>query len=72
VELIGETGKKLHRRGSRNEQIATTCGCSVRDSVDDLRAVAGDLLDSLLTVQTKLKNGGYARLYTPTSGRSRC
>jgi argininosuccinate lyase len=48
VSLIGETGKKLHSGRSRNEQIATDLRLFVRDSVDDLRALLGDFLETLL------------------------
>ena len=48
VALIGETGKKLHSGRSRNEQIATDLRLFVRDSVDNLRTLLGDLLEALL------------------------
>lgn len=48
VALIGETGKKLHSGRSRNEQIATDLRLFVRDSVDSLRTLLGDLLEALL------------------------
>ncbi len=48
VSLIGEVGKKLHSGRSRNEQIATDLRLFVRDSIDDLRASLGDLLEVLL------------------------
>jgi argininosuccinate lyase len=48
VALIGETGKKLHSGRSRNEQIATDLRLFVRDSVDNLRGLLGDLLEALL------------------------
>src|SRR5262252_2852267 len=48
VALIGEAGKKLHSGRSRNEQIATDLRLFVRDSVDDLRRLLGDLLEALL------------------------
>src|SRR5712672_4114967 len=48
VDLIGETGKKLHTGRSRNEQIATDLRLFVRDSVDNLRALLGDFLEALL------------------------
>jgi argininosuccinate lyase len=46
VELIGETGKKLHSGRSRNEQIATDLRLFVRDITDELLV----LLDQLLAV----------------------
>jgi argininosuccinate lyase len=45
---VGETGKKLHSGRSRNEQIATDLRLYVRDSVDNLRALLGELLEALL------------------------
>jgi argininosuccinate lyase len=48
VALIGETGKKLHSGRSRNEQIATDLRLFVRDSIDNLRALLGNLLEALL------------------------
>src|SRR5215831_9418361 len=48
VAIIGEAGKKLHSGRSRNEQIATDLRLFVRESVDDLRVLVGDLLDALL------------------------
>jgi argininosuccinate lyase len=56
VALIGETGKKLHSGRSRNEQIATDLRLFVRDSIDDLRALLGDLLESLLDRAEQAKN----------------
>ena len=55
VALIGETGKKLHSGRSRNEQIATDLRLFVRDSVDNLRALLGDLLEALLDRATESK-----------------
>ena len=48
VELIGETGKKLHSGRSRNEQIATDLRLFVRESIDQLRSSLGELLGVLL------------------------
>jgi argininosuccinate lyase len=48
VELIGETGKKLHSGRSRNEQIATDLRLFVRESVDHLRSSIGEFLSVLL------------------------
>src|SRR5436305_6881803 len=48
VALIGETGKKLHSGRSRNEQIATDLRLFARDSMDNLRELLGDLLETLL------------------------
>jgi argininosuccinate lyase len=48
VELIGETGKKLHSGRSRNEQIATDLRLFVRDTIDQLGSSLGCLLETLL------------------------
>ncbi|HEY2498539.1 MAG TPA: argininosuccinate lyase [Candidatus Angelobacter sp.] len=49
VALIGETGKKLHSGRSRNEQIATELRLFVRDSIDDLRELLENLLETLFS-----------------------
>ena len=70
MALIGETGKKLHSGRSRNEQIATDLRLFVRDSVDNLRALLGDLLEALL------REPGSEGMVCPRtriySARSRC
>ena len=48
VELIGETGKKLHSGRSRNEQIATDLRLFVRDSIDELLVSVDQFLAVLL------------------------
>ncbi len=48
VTIIGEAGKKLHSGRSRNEQIATDLRLFVRESIDDLRALLGEFLETLL------------------------
>ena len=48
VELIGETGKKLHSGRSRNEQIATDLRLFVRESIDQLLLSIDQLLSALL------------------------
>ena len=45
VELIGETGYKLHSGRSRNEQIATDLRLYVRKSIDELQALLLELLE---------------------------
>jgi argininosuccinate lyase len=56
VELIGETGKKLHSGRSRNEQIATDLRLFVRDAINDLRTLLGDFLEALLDRAEQEKN----------------
>jgi argininosuccinate lyase len=48
TSLIGETGRKLHAGRSRNEQIATDLRLFVRDTIDELRIILLDFLETLL------------------------
>jgi argininosuccinate lyase len=48
VELIGETGYKLHSGRSRNEQIATDLRLYIRKTIDELEALLLELLDVLV------------------------
>jgi argininosuccinate lyase len=48
VELIGDTGYKLHSGRSRNEQIATDLRLFVRDAIDELRSELAKLAQTLL------------------------
>jgi argininosuccinate lyase len=56
VTLIGETGKKLHSGRSRNEQIATDLRLFTRDSIDHLRSLLGDFLETLVDRADKTKS----------------
>jgi argininosuccinate lyase len=56
VSLIGETGKKLHSGRSRNEQIATDLRLFTRDSIDHLRSLLGDFLETLVDRAGKTKS----------------
>jgi argininosuccinate lyase len=56
VALIGETGKKLHSGRSRNEQIATDLRLFTRDSIDHLRSLLGDFLETLVDRADKAKS----------------
>src|SRR5215471_19449397 len=47
VELIGETGYKLHSGRSRNEQIATDLRLYIRKTIDELQTLLLELLDVL-------------------------
>ena len=58
VELIGETGYKLHSGRSRNEQIATDLRLYVRKFIDDLRALLLELLE--VFVERAEKSGNAA------------
>ena len=68
VALIGETGKKLHSGRSRNEQIATDLRLFVRDSIDNLRALLGDLLEALLDRADRIEVAGHAGLHASAAG----
>jgi argininosuccinate lyase len=48
VLLTGEMGKKLHSGRSRNEQIATDLRLFVRESIDHVRSLLSDFLETLL------------------------
>ncbi|HEV7552703.1 MAG TPA: argininosuccinate lyase [Candidatus Angelobacter sp.] len=48
VLLVGETGKKLHSGRSRNEQIATDLRLFTRESIDAIRSLLADFLETLL------------------------
>ena len=48
VELIGETGKKLHTGRSRNDQVATDVRLYLRDAIDGILAQENELLAALL------------------------
>jgi argininosuccinate lyase len=48
VELIGDTGKKLHTGRSRNDQVATDIRLYLRDEVDALLNQTVDLQNALL------------------------
>ena len=48
IELIGETGKKLHTARSRNDQVATDLRLYLRDEIDALLALENALASALL------------------------
>jgi argininosuccinate lyase len=50
IDMIGETGKKLHTARSRNDQIATDIRLWLRDAIDELAVIEVDLLNTLLDV----------------------
>ncbi len=59
VELIGETGYKLHSGRSRNEQIATDLRLYVRDAIDQLRSELAKFAQALLK---QVENSGNAAM----------
>jgi argininosuccinate lyase len=48
VELIGDTGKKLHTGRSRNDQVATDMRLYLRHEIDALLALEQQLLEAIL------------------------
>jgi len=48
IELIGDTGKKLHTGRSRNDQVATDIRLYLRDAIDDLLKLEQSLLEAIL------------------------
>lgn len=56
VNLIGETGKKLHSGRSRNEQIATDLRLFVRENLDELAISIQEFLEILLKRAGELKS----------------
>ncbi len=48
IELIGDVGKKLHTGRSRNDQIATDMRLYLRDEIDGLLTLTGELRGTLL------------------------
>ncbi len=48
IELIGDTGKKLHTGRSRNDQVATDIRLYLRDEIDTLLRLETALLNALL------------------------
>ncbi|MDA1075399.1 MAG: argininosuccinate lyase, partial [Proteobacteria bacterium] len=48
INLIGDTGKKLHTARSRNDQVATDVKLYLRDEIDDLLALGQALHNAIL------------------------
>ncbi len=48
TERIGEVGKKLHTGRSRNDQVATDLRLCVRDEIDAIRGLLGNLQSALV------------------------
>jgi len=53
IELIGDTGKKLHTGRSRNDQVATDIRLYLRDEIDTLINIETELLSALLDLAEK-------------------
>ena len=48
IQLIGDTGKKLHTGRSRNDQVATDMRLYLRDEIDELFILESELLTALV------------------------
>jgi argininosuccinate lyase len=48
VELVGDTGRKLHTGRSRNDQVATDFRIWIREALDHLRGLAREVQSALL------------------------
>ena len=65
IELIGETGKKLHTARSRNDQVATDLRLYLRDEIDSLLALENALASVLLDLAERYREAvmpGYTHL----------
>jgi argininosuccinate lyase len=48
IQLIGDTGKKLHTGRSRNDQVATDIRLYLRDAIDELLTLETNLLEAIV------------------------
>lgn len=65
VQLIGETGKKLHTGRSRNDQVATAFRLWLRGEIEELSMCVRELQKALLDAAERQKNAvlpGYTHL----------
>ncbi len=65
VELIGDTGKKVHTGRSRNDQVATAFRLWLRDEIEQVRIDAKNLQSSLIAAAERHKDAvlpGYTHL----------
>ena len=65
IELIGETGKKLHTARSRNDQVATDLRLYLRDEIDALLTLENALASALLDLAERYSEAvmpGYTHL----------
>ena len=53
VEIIGETGKKLHTARSRNDQVATDLRLYARTQVDELITILANLIHEIVALAEK-------------------
>lgn len=65
IQIIGDTGRKLHTGRSRNDQVATAFRLWLREKIEDISAIIGDLQKSLVESAEKQKTAvlpGYTHL----------
>lgn len=65
IELIGDTGRKLHTGRSRNDQVATALRLWLRDEVDTINALIRSVQSSLLSLAERHRDAvipGYTHL----------
>lgn len=56
IELIGDTGKKLHTGRSRNDQVATDIRLYLREAIDELVALQTNLLKAIVELAAQHTN----------------
>ena len=56
IEIIGDTGKKLHTGRSRNDQVALDMKLYVRDEIDELKDLLYELLSEVLNIMEENKS----------------
>jgi argininosuccinate lyase len=65
IELVGDTGRKLHTSRSRNDQVATDLRLWLREAIDNLAAKARDAQEALLDLGEQHRDAvlpGYTHL----------
>lgn len=65
IQIIGDTGRKLHTGRSRNDQVATAFRLWLREKIEEISAIVEDLQKSLVESAEKQKSAvlpGYTHL----------
>lgn len=65
IQIIGDTGRKLHTGRSRNDQVATAFRLWLREKIEEISAIIEDLQKSLIESAEKQKSAvlpGYTHL----------
>src|SRR5262249_16103536 len=65
VQLVGETGKKLHTGRSRNDQVATAFRLWLREQIAEIQQITRNLQKSLVEAAERQKDAvlpGYTHL----------